>query len=100
MNVNIEQLKKILEKSKKINFESLEPKQLYEICKFPVTKINEKCYVSMNICCLGGCEFNDIEFETIQTAYEYAYMLTQLGIALDTTIACSECYAEYMLQNI
>lgn len=100
MNVNIKQLKKILEKSKKINFESLEPEQLYEICKFPVININDKWCVPMSICKLGGCEYNYIEFETMQTAYEYAYMLTQLGIALDTESACSECYAEYMLQNI
>lgn len=101
MNINIEQLKRILEQSKKIDFEGLPPEQLYEICKFPVDEINVgEWWVPMNICCLGGCEFEYIVFEQKQAAYEYAYILTQLGIEIDCQSPCPDCYAEYLAQQI
>lgn len=53
----------------------------------------------MNICSLGGCEFNDLEFATKRDALEFGYILTQLGEKPDTGSACSNCYFEYIREN-
>ena len=56
--------------------------------------------MSMNICSMGGCEFNDYEFAARRDAFEFGYILTQLGAKPEMGSACPDCYAEYIKECI
>ena len=94
---NITQIKGLLLKARKIDCEQLDGEALYKMCCFPVNENTKtgKWHVSMNICSLGGCEFNDYEFLTKREAFQFGYILTQLGEKPETGAACSDCYSEY-----
>lgn len=95
---NLEKVKGALLKAGKLNFEDMSEEECDKSCNFPVTKEPKsgKWKVSMSICSLGGCEYNDYEFDTKRGAYLFGTVLTQLGAKLDTKSACPVCYAEYM----
>lgn len=95
---NIEKVKEALLKAVKINFESTDMKARAEACCFPVFQDIEtgKWHVYMNICSLGGCEYNDYEFDSEWGAYLFGTVLTQLGVEVDINSPCPDCYAEYM----
>lgn len=97
--VPMQKVKNALIQAKKLDFSKMSGKEQYDCgCRFPITQDKEsgKWCVSMNICSLGGCEFNDVEFDTQQDACEYAFVLTQIGAEPDIHSACPSCYHEYM----
>ena len=94
---NITESKGLRVKARNIDFENLDGETLYRMCCFPVNENPQtgRWHVSMNICFLGGCEFNDYVFPTKREACQFGYILSQLGEKPDTEAACSECYSEY-----
>lgn len=50
----------------------------------------------LNICSLGGCDFNEIHFKTHKEALQVACIYQLLGKKPDMSCACSQCYSEYM----
>ena len=100
--ISVAQIKKLLLQTKETDFEKLEGEELFKACCFPVNENPEtgKWYVSMNICSLGGCEFNDYEFTAKWDAFEFGSILTQLGDKPELGSACPDCYAEYIKECI
>lgn len=94
----LEKVERILLKAGKLDFESMDEEERFNSCCFPIAENpeNGKWDIYMNICSLGGCEYNGHEFNTEREAYLFGYILTQLGATLNTKSACPECYAEYM----
>ena len=100
--VSTDKIKRLLLQAKETDFEKLEGEELFKACCFPVNENPEtgKWYVSMNICSLGGCEFNDYEFTAKWDAFEFGSILTQLGDKPELGSACPDCYAEYIKECI
>ena len=100
--MNTSEIKRLIAQAKETDFENLEGEELVRACCFPVNENPEtgKWCVSMNICSLGGCEFNDYVFATKQDAFEFGYILTQLGDKPAFGSPCPDCYAEYRRECI
>ena len=100
--VSTDKIKRLLLQAKETDFEKLEGEELFKACCFPVNENPEtgKWCVSMNICSMGGCEFNDYEFAARRDAFEFGSILTQLGAKPELGSACPDCYAEYIKECI
>ena len=100
--VSTDKIKRLLLQAKETDFEKLEGEELFKACCFPVNENPEtgKWCVSMNICSMGGCEFNDYEFAARRDAFEFGYILTQLGAKPEMGSACPDCYVEYIKECI
>lgn len=94
----IEKAETILLKAVKMDFQAMDDEERFNSCCFPIVENPRtgKWEVYMNICSLGGCEYNGHEFDTKQDAYLFGYILTQLGATLNTQSACPDCYTEYI----
>ena len=96
--INVPRIRDLIVQAKEMNFEKMDDSELNEACCFPIHENQDtgKWCVSLSICNLGGCEYEDYEFETRKDAFEFGYILTHLGWTLDCSSPCPQCYAEYI----
>ena len=93
----IEKAKNTLLEVNKMDFSTISTKKRREMCGLYPLRFDQeeqKWFVSLNICPVQGCLFNDIGFDTEEDACKFAYILTQLGGKPKTHEICLECNCE------
>ncbi len=75
--------------------------QLRETSRFHVQRNETGSWETVTgFCCLGGCDMDVYPFQTERDALLFSTLLKVVGYQPPHNIACSDCYQEYITENL